>query len=81
MKKENNMYKSKEIVMKTLMQIGYDKPFKVTFAKVNGEIREMKAMMPTPDEPKSDVPENMPVWDTEKEAWRSFNLNRVVELN
>ena len=75
------MYKSKETVMKALMQIGYDKPFKVTFAKVNGEIREMKAVMPSPEEIKTDAPENMPVWDTEKEAWRSFNLNRVVELN
>ena len=74
------MFEAKETVINTLNKIGYDKPFSVTFAKVNGEVRKMKAMMPTPDEPKSEIPENMPVWDIDKDAWRSFNLNRVIEL-
>lgn len=75
------MFESKRKVMETLAKIGYDKPFWVTFAKVNGETRTMEATMPTPDEPKFGPVDNMPVWDMQKQAWRSFNLSRVVKIN
>jgi hypothetical protein len=75
------MFEAKSKVIKALQEIGYDKPFWVTFAKVNGEIRTMEAMMPTPDTPKFETPDNMPVMDLHKGQWRSFNLSRVVKVN
>ena len=75
------MFEAKSKVIKALQEIGYDKPFWVTFAKVNGELRTMEAMMPKPDTPKFETPDNMPVVDLQKFQWRSFNLSRVVKIN
>ena len=60
----------------------------VSFVKVNGERRDMECtldplVLPTLElntEIKK-VNENvLPVWDTEKEAWRSFRLNSVIKV-
>lgn len=72
------MPKSK--VMEKLKAIGYEQEFWVTFAKSDGTFRTMIAVMPTPDRPVFDTPNNMPVIDVEQEQWRSFNLSRVYNI-
>ena len=64
----------------------------VSFVKVNGDRRDMECtldpmVLPTPEVPEvtteqvKKVNENvLPVWDTQKEAWRSFRLNSVIKV-
>jgi hypothetical protein len=64
----------------------------VTFTKVNGETREMPCtlkadMLPpqkvTEDKEKTERKintENLSVWCTDKNGWRSFKLANVVEI-
>ena len=63
----------------------------VSFVKANGERRDMEctldpAILPIPMQPElkteiKKVNENvLPVWDTQKEAWRSFRLNSVIKV-
>ena len=63
----------------------------VSFVKVNGERRDMECtldpiLLPTPIQPELNtevkkINENvLPVWDTQKEAWRSFRLNSVIKV-
>ena len=75
------VFMPKSKVMEKLKAIGYEQEFWVTFAKTDGTFRTMIAVMPTPDTPKFDVPDNMPVMDLHKGQWRSFNLSRVVKVN
>ena len=64
---------------------------KVSFIKVDGDRRDMEctldpAVLPKPMQPQLDVEIKkvnesvLPVWDTEKEAWRSFRLNSVIKV-
>lgn len=68
-----------EQVDQKLKTIGYQKEFVVVFVKVNGETREMKAMMEVPDGPPKN-PDVVPVMDLEKGAWRGFRKDSVVKL-
>lgn len=62
----------------------------VTFTKVNGETREMPCtlkadMLPVQkvveDKPeRKENVENLSVWCTDKDGWRSFKLANVVEI-
>ena len=83
------MFIPKSKVLEALQVIGYDTMFHVTFQKSDGTFRPMCAMMPTPDKPKFEVPDNMPVVDLDKlnqdksnlnQAYRSFNLSRVTMI-
>jgi hypothetical protein len=74
------MFIPKSRVLETLKMIGYDNMFHVTFQKTDGTFRTMCASMPTPDKPQFEVPDNMPVMDLDKDAWRSFNLSRVTDI-
>lgn len=78
--KENKMFIPKSRVLETLKMIGYDNMFHVTFQKTDGTFRTMCATMPKPDKPQFEVPDNMPVMDLDKDAWRSFNLSRVTHI-
>ena len=73
-------YVAKDVVLQTLTKIGYNRTFHVVFDKADGEEREMDAMMIQPDRPVFKEVENMPVIDIWKEAWRSFNVNRVKQI-
>ena len=69
----------------------------VTFTKVNGELRTMpctvdpRIVPPAPDPKvlaegetarvKKSNPDNMSVWCTDKNEWRSFKLANVKEIN
>jgi|14BtaG_2_1085337.scaffolds.fasta_scaffold129695_3 hypothetical protein len=72
------MFEAKRTVLETLAKIGYDKEFTVTFVKKDGTARTMTAKMPVPDKPKFGEPAAIPVWDTVKDAWRSFDPSRVT---
>lgn len=65
--------------------------FVVSFTKKNGEIRDMtctlnQQYMPEQEQPKEGAsprkenPDVLPVWDVEKDAWRSFRLDSVIEV-
>ncbi len=73
-------YVAKDVVLQTLTKIGYNKTFHVVFDKADGEERKMDAMMIQPDRPVFKEVENMAVIDIWKEAWRSFNVNRVKKI-
>ena len=69
----------------------------VTFTKINGELRTMpctidpRIVPPAPDprvlaegeiaRVKKSNPDNMSVWCTDKNEWRSFKLANVTEIN
>ncbi len=74
------MFEAKRKVLETLAEIGYDKEFVVTFIKKDGEARTMYAKMPQPEKPKFGEPVVIPVWDTIKGAWRSFDPSRVTTI-
>lgn len=74
------MFKAKRTVLETLSEIGYEKEFVVTFIKKDGSPRTMYAKMPKPETPKFGEPVVIPVWDTLKEAWRSFDPSRVTTI-
>lgn len=74
------MFQAKRTVLETLSKIGYEKDFVVTFIKKNGEARTMHAKMPVPETPKFEEPVVIKVWDTVKEAWRSFDPSRVTTI-
>lgn len=58
----------------------------VTFRKVNGEVRVMRCTLkedvlpPLKGSNHKRSPEVLPVWDVEKEAWRSFRLDSIIEV-
>ncbi len=64
----------------------------VTFTKVNGEVRRMPCtlredLVPAVDNKESkkeskkkSSPDNMSVWCTDKQEWRSFKLANVTEV-
>lgn len=59
----------------------------VTFTKVNGEERVltcslMESLLPSEDERESREPNpnTIPVWDLEKDAWRAFRLDSVIQI-
>lgn len=58
----------------------------VTFTKVDGSERVMKATLMSEIVPatkgtsKAKNTEVLPVWDTEKAAWRSFKLANVIKV-
>jgi hypothetical protein len=69
-----------------------DGPVIVKFTKANGELREMNctlcpSLVPQEEndtaEPKKERKQNpdiQPVWDLDKEAWRSFRYDSIVEI-
>lgn len=60
----------------------------VTFTKVNGEERVltcslMESLLPSDDdehESREPNPNTIPVWDLEKDAWRAFRLDSVIQI-
>lgn len=63
---------------------------KVTFKKKDGSTRVMECTLmetvvvpheKTTDRVKEDNPDVMAVWDLDKNAWRSFRLDSVTEVN
>lgn len=65
--------------------------YRITFTKVNGETREMPCtlkedILPVPNPTVDPKPErkinteNLSVWCTDKDGWRSFKLANVVEI-
>ena len=59
----------------------------VVFTKVNGDQRRMKCTLKSdllpemPNEPGHPGPENvLPVWDIEKNGWRSFRIENVLDF-
>jgi len=76
-------------IIKSMLSEGV---YKITFTKVNGETREMPCtlnadMLPSPkvteDKEKTERKintENLSVWCTDKNGWRSFKLANVVEI-
>ncbi len=58
----------------------------VTFVKKNGELRKMKCTLQSdtlPDLVGSNHKRNydvLPVWDLEKNAWRSFRLDSIEDV-
>lgn len=56
----------------------------VTFTKLNGEQRVMDCTLKEDTIPKTDPKENAvlcTVWDTQKNAWRSFRFDRIKNIN
>lgn len=64
---------------------------KVTFEKVDGTIREMNCTLMASELPeqidveeyvseKRSNPEVLAVWDTDKNDWRSFRIDRIKEV-
>ena len=76
-------------IIKSMLSEGV---YKITFTKVNGETREMPCtlnadILPsqkvTEDKEKTERKintENLSVWCTDKNGWRSFKLANVVEI-
>ena len=58
----------------------------VTFTKVNGEKRTMKATLradslPETKNSRSSNDDIIPVWDIENASWRSFRVDSVIEFS
>ena len=76
-------------IIKSMLSEGV---YRVTFTKINGETREMPCTLNTDmlppqkvveDEEKTERKtntENLSVWCTNKNGWRSFKLANVVEV-
>jgi len=73
----------KSEAIKELRSIGYQREFVVEFTKVNGEVRQMKAMMEIPDKPVGPLEDlsAVPVMDLEKGQWRSFRLDSILSIS
>ena len=52
-------------------------PFTVTFLKKDGTERKVTGMLDTTKNKRS---ENVPVMDLETGSWKSFNVNRVINM-
>ena len=52
-------------------------PFTVTFLKKDGTERKVTGML---DVTKNTRSENVPVMDLESGSWKSFNVNRVINM-
>ena len=52
-------------------------PFTVTFLKKDGTQRVLTGMLDTTKNKRS---ENVPVMDLETGSWKSFNVNRVINM-
>ena len=58
----------------------------VVFKKVNGDLREMTCTLsqdvvpPTTSNNRKTNKDVLPVWDTDKKAWRSFRLENIVSI-
>ena len=58
----------------------------VTFTKKNGELRKMTCTLledylpPLEGSSAKRNPSVMPVWDLEKDAWRSFRIDSIIEV-
>ena len=66
---------STDAVQTFLDNIGGD-PFTVTFLKKDGTQRVLTGML----DPKNKRSENVPVMDLETGSWKSFNVNRVINM-
>jgi hypothetical protein len=75
-------------VLKELLRAGVTE---VTFTKANGEIRKMNCtlnpeLVPPTEPPSDDArtrksnPDVQVVWDVDKQAWRSFRLDSIIEF-
>lgn len=76
----------KEIIPEKLVERLQKEVIQVTFNKVNGEERIMDCTLQESVIPKTD-PKNkknndevLPVWDVNKNEWRSFRLDSVTNL-
>lgn len=66
-------------VKNTLEAIGFGREFTVTFTKTDGTQRTMRCMMEPPTGPIKN-PNVVPVMDLDKGAWRSFKVDKVIEI-
>lgn len=89
--KENKVYmKKRERMTKSEMsEVLKNNVCVVSFEKVDGEFRKMKCTLMESYLPKSEsskgtpriFPDDvLPVWDIEKEAWRSFRVDKVLSF-
>jgi WYL_2, Sm-like SH3 beta-barrel fold len=68
----------------------FEGPCLVTFIKVDGDKRIMKCTLnekyipqaepKKTDRVKKENPDVLAVWDLEKEGWRSFRLDTIIEI-
>lgn len=72
--------------LKSMLRMG---PVDVTFTKADGTERVMRCTLQegivvphekTTDRVKEENPHNLAVWDMEKNAWRSFRLSSVKQV-
>lgn len=72
--------------LKSMLQMG---PVDVTFTKKDGTERVMRCTLQegvvvphdkTTDRTKDENPDVLPVWDMEKNAWRSFRLDTIKHV-
>lgn len=72
--------------LKGMLRVG---PIKVSFVKKDGTVREMNCTLEedvaiphekTTDRVKEQNDEVCPVWDIDKQAWRSFRYDAVTKL-
>jgi len=75
----------REMLVKNLKKMNAE----VTFTKLNGDVRVIKctlqesvvpAKKTSPAESKVANPDVLPVWDTEKSAWRSFRYDTITNV-
>ena len=83
-------YPDHQVGRKWLIDILKSQPITVVFEKSNGEHREMnctlKESIVVPyvkktDKEKKQDPEVLPVWDIDKNAWRSFRYDSIIKIN
>ena len=76
---------NREMLVKNLKKMNAE----ATFTKLNGDVRVIKCTLqesvvpPKPTSPAASKvvnPDVLPVWDTEKEAWRSFRYNTITNV-
>jgi hypothetical protein len=75
----------REMLVKNLKKMNAE----VTFTKLNGDVRVIQctlqenvvpAKKTSPAESKVVNPDVLPVWDTEKSAWRSFRYDTITNV-
>jgi len=83
-------YPDHQVGRKWLVDLLKSQPITVVFEKTNGEHREMNCTLKDgvaiPYEKKTDKQkkhdsEVLPVWDIDKNAWRSFRYDSIIKIN
>lgn len=83
-------YPDHQVGRKWLIDLLKTQPVTVVFEKSNGEHREMNCTLEESivvpyvkktDKEKKHDPEVLPVWDIDKNAWRSFRYDSIIKIN